>query len=371
MTKRSTFNHIALIHQIMELGDPEGVTKIIMENSGDHLRAKNISRVFYNIRAKIIRNSKYLLPDAIDELRNLADQTDYPIADRMRLKKIIAECPVHKIHWFQNNKRTFQHQDFNTKFKAIHLFRDPFYNFKCPEELFEETRQNEADDLIDRHMHKHARKAVEHFEFTEDEVDAMVETARDYIFSPTDWKKKANSLRLVECLCLLTGRRKWEIISTLQIRSVPGFPYQAEIRGIAKSQAASIQEDPWARIPLLAPIDDVVRGLTQVRQCIHTFGQYSLGCSLFPDHMNHTAFRDIFSSTTYRLRHINQYKDTSCSEIGWKKQALVVSFQDIVNHYCTLSFDRNDEQQPPHESQQQLPDSTMAYPLCGPQDNLS
>jgi hypothetical protein len=348
------FNHTALIHQIMELKDPEGATNTIM-NSPDRFRAKNTSRVFYNVRKKIIRNSKYYLPDAIDQLRALSDDTQYPISDRMRLKKIIQECPFHKILWFQNNKRAFHHLEFNAKFKSIRLFCDPFYDFKCPEELFEETRNNEIDDIQDRHMHRHSRKSTKDFEFTDEQVDAMVETARDYIYSTTDWKQRSNSLRLVECLCLLTGRRKWEIISTLQIRSVPGFPYQAEIRGIAKSQSAAIQEDNWARIPLLAPIEDIVRGIAQVREAIHThtFARYTLGHSLFPDNMNHTTFRDIFSSTTYRFRHINKFKDSSCSEIGWKKQALLISFQGVVNHYSTLSFDRTDVQQSPHEPEQQ------------------
>jgi hypothetical protein len=354
----------------MEERNPEAVTQMIMKNP-DKLRAKSISRIFYNIRNKIIRNSKYHLPDAMNEFRALSENTEYSISDRIRLKKIIQDVPLYKIHWFQNNKRTFQNQDLNDKFKAVRLFHDPFYDFKCPEELFEETRQNDLDDIKDRHMHHHSRKPASQFEFTEAQVDGMIETARDYIYSPTDWKLRSNSLRLVQCLCLLTGRRKWEIMNTLQIRTVPGFPYQAEIRGIAKSQAAAINEDSWARIPLLAPIDDIVRGITQVRQFIHTFGYYSLGSSLFPDNLNHTAFRDIFSSTTYRLRHINKFRDESCSEIGWKKEALLITLQSVSNHYSTLSFDRNNEQQPPHESQQQLPDSEMAYPLCGSSHNQS
>jgi len=367
MTKRSTFNHIALIHQIMEQGDPEGVTKLIMNNP-EKRRAKNTSRVFYNIRNKIIRNPKYHLPDAITNLRALSDKLEYPASDRIRLKKIIQEVPMHKIHWFQNNKRTFENHDLNAEFKSIKLFRDPFYDFKCPEELFDETRQNDLDDIQDRHMHKHTRKTADNFEFTESQIDAMIETARDFIFAPVDWKFRPNSLRLVECLCLLTGRRKWEIMNTLQIRSVPGFPYQAEIRGIAKSQSSAIQEDDWRRIPLLAPIDEIVQGITQVRQFLHTFGNYSLGKSLFPNNMNHTAFRDIFSSTTYRFRDINKFQDISCSEMGWKKESLLISFQNVC-HYSALSFDRNNEQQSPHQSQQQLTDSEMAYPLCGSSDN--
>lgn len=348
--KRTTFNHVALIHQIMEDQDPEGATREIMKNS-NILRAKNISRVFYNIRNKIIRTPQYQRTDAMDKLRELSERTEYPTSDRIRLKKIIQEAPMHKIHWFQNTKRIFQSKEFNEAFKEVQLFQDSLYDFKCPEHLFEETRQNNIDDIQDRHMHKHPRRTISYFEFTETQIDAMIETARDYIYAPVNWNVKSNSLRLVECLCLLTGRRKWEIVNTLQIRSVPGFPYQAEIKGIAKSQAATIQEDNWARIPLLAPIEDIIRGITQVRQFVHSFGQYSLHASLFPSNMNHTTFRDIFSSTTYRYRHVNQFRDDSCSEIGWKKESLLVSFQDIAKHYCTLSFDREHEQQPPQQSQ--------------------
>lgn len=363
------FNHVALIHQIMEQGDPEGATRTIM-NWDTNLRAKNLSACFYNIRTKIIRNPKYHLPGAMDELLALSENHDYPASDRIRLKKIIQDAPMHRIQWFQNSKRIFSNEDIEAKFKAVRLFRDPFYDFNCPSELFEKTYSDIQEDLQDRHMHIHKKKSASEFEFTEEQIDAMVETARDYIFAPVDWKLRPNALRLMECMCLLTGRRKWEVCNTLQIRTVPGFPYLAEVKGIAKSKKANLQEDTWAVIPLLAPVEEIIQGITQVRQFVHPFGHYVVHASLFPDNMNHTAFRDIYSSTTYRFRHINRFQDSSTSEVGWKKSALLVTMNTVF-HYSTMSYHRNDVHQSPQQPQQPVPDPAMAHSFCGPQDNSS
>lgn len=336
-------NHIALIHQIMEEGDPEGAIRVIIQNTKDR-RAKNISDCFSNIRHKIMLKEKYILPGALDELRALTQDSKFPAEDRQRLSVLI-QGPIHKIHWFQTSKSPFYDQAFVEKFKSIRLVRDPFYDFKCPPEITSALTADCRLRMEERHQHQHPKKKAEDYEFTEEQIDAMVETARDYIFANVDWKKKSNSLRLVECLCLLTGRRKTEIINTLQVRTAPGFDgfdYQAEVRGLAKSKKAVLCEDAWTVIPLLAPLAEIVQGITQVRQCHHTGIAYKVHRSLFPDNMTHTVFRDLYSSTAFRFRKTNQFYPDSCSLMFWKSKALCVTFNDIP-HYSTLTINRESD----------------------------
>lgn len=329
------FDHKAAIVQIMDDGDPQGVLARLPEN----LRPMAQYALIRNIRTRISRQSQYVNKSAYSQLAEWGANTNYSEKDRNRLRELLTK-PGHTIHWLQSKKFLWDSFELQEKFRNLRVFWDPFYDFKAPESLkrllSEDTKKRHAE----QHQHK-SKRPTEDYHFTEQEIDDMIATSVNLINSDLDWKVGANSMRLLEALCLLTGRRKWELCATMRMRSSPDSDYQAEVRGLSKTVAGILGEDEWHYIPLLAPIAVITRGISNLRRYEHTPGKYSAGKALFPK-MRHTAFRDIYARRTYRDRHLNKFMPESCSENYWKSKALRIEFTTAMMHYSTMVIDRDE-----------------------------
>lgn len=180
-------------------------------------------------------------------------------------------------------------------------------------------------------------------EWTEEMMEEAVERAIAYIRdeSVDTVHSKANALRMVEALCLLTGRRKWEIIKTMTVRSVPFETYQAEVGGLCKSNAS-------CRIPLLAPIATVINGIVKVRQNQNLKpGSYATR-SIFGKSMKHSTFRDIYATLGYQRRHDENHFELSSSPSLWRSRALGIHLTTAALHYnvVTVSTEKHAPVQP-------------------------
>ena len=174
---------------------------------------------------------------------------------------------------------------------------------------------------------------------TKDELNAMIEKAIAYIQdeSVETTHTKANMLRTVEALCLLTGRRKWEIISTLKIRSVENEPFQARMEGLCKANIEAII------IPLLAPIDVIIAGLVKVRRFEGTVhpGRYTVK-SIFGKSISHTMFRDLYATAAYDRRKTENHFQLDAGPAMYRALALGISLTVASSHYNVLTTE-NDE----------------------------
>jgi len=173
--------------------------------------------------------------------------------------------------------------------------------------------------------------------FAPEEVQAMIDRAVAYIADEavSTSRIKANALRTVEALCLLTGRRKWEIISTLRVRSVEGEPYQARVEGVCKGDEARSFV-----IPLLAPLETVIAGLVKVRRFEGRIekGKYTV-TSLFGKCVSHTVFRDLYASAAYQRRESQNHFQLQAGPALWRSLALGISLTVSAMCYNSLTTD--------------------------------
>lgn len=328
------FDHRMMVVQIMEVGDVAGAMKhIISTTKGDNPQRRRA--VFDNIRTRILKNESYKCPHGMDQLRYLAKREGSNPSDKIKLQTLLYK-PLHFIRWAQVTKRFLSDNDLQEELKSIRIVKDPFYEFDCPQNIKDLVSADIEMGIHDNHNHK--RKPREHYIFTAEEVDEMVTTATDYIQKDIIWSKKCNSLRLLECLSLLTGRRKWELCSTLKIRTSPKNDYIAEVQGLAKNIKSMVEDAEWVEIPLLAPVQLIIRGITNIRLVPYKMGAYVGGTKLFPK-MTHTHYRNIYVDKAYENRNINKFHEGSCSELEWKRCALQVTMLTYTNRYATMITD--------------------------------
>lgn len=333
-TKRFRFSHVALAKQVMDEKDPQGAADHIMSIAGKEHPDKIIG-AFKNVRVRIMNQPKYTNADGEQEAISLLSFPGLEEADKRKLEQLLL-MPVSKRHWAQNFKVLFQNKELDTKYKAIKFFKDPFYDFKMQESVVKDCGWMQDERVVQNHSH--TRKDQSNYHFSQEEIDQMINDAIIYCESDQDWSKRCCSLRLLEAVGLLTGRRKWELSSTLKIRSVPESDYQAEVRGMAKTLFA---EEDWRRIPLLAPISVIVSAISKIRRYHHVSGDYSATKRLFPK-LTHTKYRDIYASKAYEQRDINKFHPESCSLLWFRSQALLINFQTCAAHYSTMVIDRDE-----------------------------
>lgn len=333
----SKFSHKALARAVMVERRPlEAVAEIVKESRARGLDARQTQRVFSNVRKVILRTPEYERSKWREE-----------VPAELRTK------PGHYVHWITTNKRHPLYEEL----KGFRVMQDPFYEFDCPEETKKERQAGDRVHL-DRH-NTHQKKPREFYHFTEEEIDQMRIKAIDYIQSDVDTTKLCNFGRMLACLSLLTGRRKWELACTLKMRTVKDQPFQAEVSGIAKGFD---EQDEWFRIPLLAPFAVVITGVVKARRYPKIkMGRYGpTSNNFFGRPMTHTMYRDIYSETAYKERlTVNHFRvgDESCGPSYWRQKALCVTTGACHDHYSVACIDRDvpvrDEQQ--HRNKAGLP----------------
>jgi len=325
----------ALAHQVME----EGKATEVVAHLVSQIPAKTVLQV-YNaykcIRTAILKQEEYRNPEGFAAMQQLAQDPSISENDREKLR-VLLDQPLHRQQWCLNKKRYIE----SKMARKIKIVRDPFDTFQLPLEIVEQASVDKQKDIMLHHGHK--KRST--WNRTADEVREMRQAAETFVQrTDLDWAKRSSCLSMLDALCFLTGRRKWELYKTLKVRTVPGRPYQAEIRGIAKIPTT---EDVWRKIPLLAPVDIIVQGIIKLRS-YHGLqsGNYG-GRGLFTGKsMTHTAYRNLFVDQAYEERFTkNQYLigDENCgSALLWKSHALAISFRALTNHYSVMTTDEPD-----------------------------
>lgn len=359
------FDHKEMAARIMDDGDVDGAIKHVLGMlSGKDNKTKYST--FRNIRAHILRQEHYRSEEGYQQLREMAMRENLNPTDRSLLQTLLFK-PLHFMRWAQVCKRYLSDYDLQQELQEIKIVKDPFYEFDCPGKIKKMSKEDEAVHVATNHQH--ARKPREHYLFSSEEIDDMVRIATDYIKSEMDWTRKCNSSRLLECLSLLTGRRKWELCSTMKIKTVPNFPYQAEIAGIAKVIDYK-KSDIWFKIPLLAPIDVIIKGITNLRVFGHIMGKYGGGSKLFPK-MTHTHYRNVYADRAYEERQKNGFHaDESMSALEWRRSALVLDMRTYCERYATMITDAKDNERDLEPDQQDKPRSLSGSACGSPQYDM-
>jgi hypothetical protein len=302
-----------------------------------------IKTLIMNTRQRILKGDTYMRVEGVAEILRLANDPDTNEVDKQRLMDLSGKT-MRDMHFAisQKKNRYLTNPETNDKLREIKIVREPFSQFVLPAEMWKTVTNEHRQRVSDRNHYQ--KKNGEQVQISMEEADAMVKKATDYITSGADWTKRANGNRLLGALCLLTGRRRWELYHTLHMRCVPDNDYQAEVRGICKVHAHKAMQ--WIRIPLLAPYPLIVQGICQARKITgRTMDQLTSG-NLFGKSMNHTTYRNLYTELAWRDRETkNKFRigDEACSPLYWKSYALGVSVSDAVNHYSIMSVNQDYE----------------------------
>lgn len=301
-----------------------------------------IKTLIMNTRQRILKDDTYMRVEGVAEILRLANDPDTNEVDKQRLMDLSGKT-MRDMHFaISQRSKYLTGEETMEKLREIKIVREPFSEFALPKEMWKAVMKEDKDRVSARNHYQ--KKNGEKVQINMTEADAMVKKATDYISSGADWGKRANGNRLLGALCLLTGRRRWELYHTLHMRCVPDNDYQAEVRGICKVHAHKAMQ--WIRIPLLAPYPLIVQGICQARKITGlTMYQIRSG-NLFGKSMNHTTYRNLYTELAWRDRETkNKFRigDEACSPLYWRSYALGVTTNDVSDHYSIMSVNQDHE----------------------------
>ena len=355
LPKPKRIRYAPILRKLMEDRDKDGAIAMIQEASGT-THGFHMVNFMKHVRERIAKDPRYLNPRCVHELLEIIKSPSTSTEDRKKLSNIL-ETPA-KLRWMQVRKGCLEGPETFQKVCEIMVF-DPMYYEFMPTPEMQQQCSNYRDTLIKiNHQHKH--KKQEEYSYTESEVDEMVQWASEFCLrDDLDWTVRKNSLNMLEALCLLTGRRKWELCKTLQMRSSPDSDYQALVWGICKDIKSGQTERP---IPLLAPIATIACGINKLRRFPHQKGNYLQGriSRRFPK-MSHTFFRNIYTERTYRDRHINQFHPEPCSKLWWCSQALCDTLKTYCEHYATATVNHHAASPSPESGSRESSDGGFEF----------
>lgn len=346
LDKPKRIRYAPVIKKLMEDRDKDGAIAMLQEMSGSS-HAFHITNFMKHVRERIAKDERYINPKCVHELMLIMKTPSLHEQDRQKLAEI-AQSP-RLIRWAQVRKGIFLDYSVHERLCKIQVFDPMYYEFMPSPEMQTQLNEYKQSTIIDNH--RHSRSNVERYNFTETEIDDMIKQAQALCENEElDWSRRKNSLNLLEACCLLTGRRKWELCSTLQMRSSYVSDYQAVVSGIAKDLKSGKEERV---IPLLAPIATVAKGVVKLRRYAHKFGDYyqAKKSKIFPK-MTHTTFRDIYCKRAWRDRAINQFMPENCSEMFWCSQALCDNLTSYAMHYTTAVIHHGEPGVPDHRELQ-------------------
>lgn len=346
LDKPKRIRYAPVIKKLMEDRDKEGAIQMLKDLSGSS-HAFHMTAFMKHVRERIAKDERYINPKCIHEVMLIMKIPGLHEQDRQKLAEI-AESP-RKIRWAQVRKGCFLDPTVQERVNQIRVFDPLYYEFVPSAQMQIELNEYKQHVLTDNH--RHSRRASERYNFTDEEVDQMIHQATMLCETENlDWTKRKNSLNLLEACCLLTGRRKWELCSTLQMRSSPVSDYQAIVSGIAKDLKSGKEE---RAIPLLAPIATVAQGIVKLRRYAHKFGDYyqTKKSKIFPK-MTHNTFRDLYCKRAWKNRAINLFMPENCSEMFWCSQALCDNLSTYAMHYTTAVIHHGEPGVPDHRELQ-------------------
>lgn len=311
--------------------NPEAALANLIQQSGSN-HGYHICNFMKHIRDKISKDPANVHPNLWREMDSIMRDPSLTPEDHARLVEI--QRNPKKIRQAQMWNGVFRTPGLTRRLKEIQVFDDIYYQFMPTKEMEMEATEHRSAKIAQNHQHMTSQQRI----FTDQDLDQMIAEASEFCLNDClDWTDRKNSLKMLECLCLLTGRRKWELCKTLQMRSHPDSDLQAVVWGLTKDSKNSKLERP---IPLLAPIATISRGINKLRQYPHIYGSYGSNkiSRMFPK-LSHSIFRDLYTQRTFRDREINKFHPNPCSELWWRSQALCNTLQQFTNHYASIRID--------------------------------
>jgi len=184
--------------------DAAGAIAMVLEASKGHERpASKAAQVIGGLRGRILRNEDYRRQEGIDELRRLAQDPKVDFVDQKILQSFV-HYPLHRLRWAQCNRRKLLTGEYaREEFNKIHFIEPAFADFKVPPAIMEAHSEYRQSLILKNHQHDH--KDAAKYSYSEQEVDEMIQWARDFCENDElDFTIRKNSLNMLEACCILT-----------------------------------------------------------------------------------------------------------------------------------------------------------------------
>lgn len=252
--------------------------------------------------------------------------------------------------------RYLDDEEMNDYLKEIPCLQDYIYDFKLPVRIVELAVSIASSRA--RQAQNHKLRARDTYSMTKAEFDAVHAKAKSILDETQQIDREKAFWDLAFALQIVSGRRLFEILVTLQYRE-GASDYQSRVTGIAKKQieiAMNGGEETEYDIPLTVPYVLFETAMKLVRSYRSYEGINSVDFHDMTGHnvatagsrcvgrrLTHTQKRNLYMEKVYRDREINKFHvgEESCSRSQWFSYALCHNDQTVgpTDRYASMTIE--------------------------------
>lgn len=264
----------------------------------------------------------------------------------------LLDMPLHRQEFIYKSKRQYlSDRSLDNELKTIPPLKQYIYDFVLPSEWIILRCQHQTDIALE----KQARGS----NISSDKVHNMMDRA-SRVMSHYE-ESTSNVFDLIVALQLLTGRRQIEVMKLATILPVPGEPYLAKVKSLAKSANRDVFGENEITIPLLLSYKNINRAWELMRNkigvMIEDIPQHEI-TKKFGSHCQcarnrvygkldgkiicHTQLRNMYAELAWEDRSLNGFLNGQGTKHHWIGQALGHELKrpDDTQLYQIISLDK-------------------------------
>ena len=343
------------VDRIVKDRDPKGAMSYFLSHYTDHkASARAIYSMWTRIR-KIMLDEELVCNDHyLPRLQNIIDEAVYE-EDRVKLIKLQSASLADQHKVSISTTQFLLDDETDDWLKSLEPCDAIFHSFQLPTDISNERFKQDRNRA--KLNQEHRLKAKSAYKISETELEEMFEVASDVVRFAPDISSTKKYYEVVVALQLVSGRRNYEIMNSLDYQPGPqGYQYQTTVSGICKKTIDELVEgiEEEYVIPLTVEYRlfknamDAVRKFKPLRglspsEVNSSYGASILAASnrLFGRRLTHSQKRNLYVEKAYKMRNVNQFcvGEQSCSKHRWAARALChasIRAPDVTQRYQTM-----------------------------------
>ena len=318
---------------VIEDKDPEGAMEFLLGRYDVETQAKAIHSMHCGVRRAMLKDESNRRTEYETEIRQLIASLDpNNDEDRYTLTYLLTKPLLEQQQIYKMKKPVLRDHIAQARLNKINPAIQLICDFKLPEDVVSHVMAYTRNARQKRMYHQDGRE----YTMTRVDMDRILAVAKRTIDVRTNPVQRPKQwCEYVVCCGLLSGRRTWEIVSTLEWDPLPDLPFQARVSGMAKSLEHEVmnQGHPEIDIPLLCDFDTFDRAMWELRgfrtltgRCDDKENNIQAGLRsasqrLFGRVISHTEKRNIYSEMAFRDKENSKFM-LDCSRVAWVEAAL-------------------------------------------------
>lgn len=325
-----------VVNRIVQNKNPEEAMSFLLSQYPNQIQsARSIYSMWSRVRKIMLDEELVANPSYHSEIARIGKLVSSQ-EDLDRIIRLLSSSLTDQHRVSISSRPFLDDQDLDDELKACDPCNDLFHRFQLPEHIIKAKFSQELQRT--RLNQQHALRPREDYKLSEEELFDMFSKVDDRLTFSESIITSKQYYDVIVCLQLASGRRNFEIISTLEYRPGP-TSYQAIVSGICKNQNLEMHENiiPEYTIPLNVDYKTFSKAMNAVRtykplyemtpsEVNSSYGARILAASerLFGRRLTHTQKRNIYVEKAYRMRNVNQFCSgaQSCSRHMWAAKAL-------------------------------------------------